>query len=150
MELNNVIEMIKEGMRRIEEDDRFNYEDANVIINAPLALVQVNLKSRYETYKKVIFALEKVKEVEVKDGNKIVIVSKKTRETEEFSFFESSVETSFEDGDEAFKHMVQFFFSWLKGRQEVPYEAVTTLLDDVYFGGAELKLGDAVEVQNEL
>lgn len=81
-------------------------------------------------------------------GNKIVIISEKTRETENLSFFETSIETSFEDGNEAFKHMVQFFFSWLKGRQDVPYEAVTTLLDNVYFGGSELKLGDAVEIQD--
>lgn len=148
MELNNVIEMIKEGMRRIEEDERVQCAPASVKTNAPLALIQINLKSKYEAYKHVLFALEKVKQAEVKDGNKIVILSKKTRETDELSFFESSVETSFEDGDEAFRHMVQFFFSWLKGRQEVPYEAVTTLLDDVYFGGAELKLGDAVEVRD--
>lgn len=83
------------------------------------------------------------------DGNRITIISKKMRETEHLSFFETSIETNFEDGNEAFKHMVQFFFSWLKGRQEIPYEAVTTLLDEVYFGSAELKLGDAVEMQNE-
>lgn len=115
--------------------------------NAAIAKVQIafdEIKAIEATMK----ALEKVKQMEVKDGNKIVIVSKKTRETEHLSFFETSVETSFEDGNEAFKHMVQFFFSWLKGRQEVPYEAVTTLLDNVYFGGSELKLSDAVEVQD--
>jgi hypothetical protein len=81
--------------------------------------------------------------------SKITIIAEKTRETEEFSFFETSIETNFEDTI-AFKHMVQYFFTWLKQRQEVPYEAVTTLLDDVYFGNAELKLGDAKEVQDEL
>ncbi len=77
-------------------------------------------------------------------SNKIIITSEKTRETEHFSFFETSIQTSFEDMV-AFKHMVQYFFTWLKLRQEVPYEALTTLLDDVYFGNGELKLGDAKE-----
>ena len=49
--------------QKIEDDERFHYPAAQVQINAPLALIQVSLKSRRQAIKEVKAMLEK-KEVE--------------------------------------------------------------------------------------
>lgn len=61
MQLDDVIETVKNDMKQIDEDERFHYEPANVFINAPLALQQVSMKSAYGAYEKVLFLLQKVK-----------------------------------------------------------------------------------------
>ena len=37
---------IKKYLEEIEKDERLSYPDANVFVNAPLALIQVELKNK--------------------------------------------------------------------------------------------------------
>jgi hypothetical protein len=46
-------EILKE-IKIIEDDPRFSYPDANVEINAPLALIQMGMKTRRDTLKWVL------------------------------------------------------------------------------------------------
>lgn len=56
---------IKDEIAEIESDERYHYASASVFINAPLALIQTEMKAKMNAYKGV---LEKVKELEgVKD-----------------------------------------------------------------------------------
>jgi hypothetical protein len=49
----------------VENDERYHYASASVFINAPLALIQTEMKAKLNAYKGV---LEKIKELEgVKD-----------------------------------------------------------------------------------
>ncbi|AVX45022.1 hypothetical protein [Campylobacter concisus] len=56
---------IKDEIAEIENDERYHYASASVLINAPLALIQTEMRAKMNAYKGV---LEKVKELEgVKD-----------------------------------------------------------------------------------
>lgn len=56
---------IKSEIAEIEADERYHYASASVFINAPLALIQTEMKAKLNAYKGV---LEKIKELEgVKD-----------------------------------------------------------------------------------
>ena len=56
---------IKDEIAEIEADERYHYASASVLINAPLALIQTEMRAKMDAYKSV---LEKVKELEgVKD-----------------------------------------------------------------------------------
>jgi hypothetical protein len=44
-------EKIQAMIDRIEKDDRYNYEPASVQINAPLALIQVEMKAQVRALK---------------------------------------------------------------------------------------------------
>ena len=57
---------IKDEIAEIEADERYHYATASVLINdAPLALIQTEMKAKLNAYKSV---LEKIKELEgVKD-----------------------------------------------------------------------------------
>lgn len=56
---------IKDEIAEIEADERYHYASASVLINAPLALIQTEMRAKMNAYKGV---LEKVKELEgVKD-----------------------------------------------------------------------------------
>lgn len=56
---------IKDEIAEIEADERYHYASASVFINAPLALIQTEMRAKMNAYKGV---LEKVKELEgVKD-----------------------------------------------------------------------------------
>lgn len=39
---------VQAKLAEIEADERFHYKAANVLVNAPLALIQVELKARHE------------------------------------------------------------------------------------------------------
>lgn len=45
------------GIAEVEADPRFGYSPARVDVNAPLALIQVDLKARRLAYKAVLDAL---------------------------------------------------------------------------------------------
>lgn len=66
MILDDVIEAIEDAMKRIDEDERFHYEPANVFSNAILALIQADLNAQMKAYKQVLFLLQKLKESEGK------------------------------------------------------------------------------------
>ena len=51
--MSKLEEWIDEQIKEVEEDERFHYKPANVIINAPLALIQVGLDSQMRVLKKV-------------------------------------------------------------------------------------------------
>ena len=56
---------IKDEIAEIEADERYHYATASVLINAPLAFIQTEMKAKMNAYKGV---LEKVKELEgIKD-----------------------------------------------------------------------------------
>lgn len=56
---------IKDEIAEIKADERYHYATASVLINAPLALIQTEMRAKMNAYKSV---LEKVKELEgVKD-----------------------------------------------------------------------------------
>ena len=56
---------IKDEIAEIEADERYHYSSASVLINAPLALIQTEMRAKMNAYKSI---LEKVKELEgVKD-----------------------------------------------------------------------------------
>ena len=56
---------IKDEIAEIETDERYHYASASVFINAPLALIQTEMKAKLNAYKGI---LEKIKELEgVKD-----------------------------------------------------------------------------------
>lgn len=65
MQLNDVIEAVEDAIKRIDEDERFHYEPANVFVNAPLALIQTDLRAQMKSYKQVLLILQKLKESEV-------------------------------------------------------------------------------------
>lgn len=43
----------------VEGDERHHYPDANVIVNAPLALIQVQLEQRKRTAKEILKELQR-------------------------------------------------------------------------------------------
>ena len=53
-----IILRIKEEIAEIEADERYSYPPADVFINAPLALIQVELKARRNAFKTVLEMLE--------------------------------------------------------------------------------------------
>ena len=53
---------IKDEIAEIEADERYHYASASVFINAPLALIQTEMKAKLNAYKGV---LEKIKELNV-------------------------------------------------------------------------------------
>jgi hypothetical protein len=56
---------IKDEIAEIENDERYHYATASVLINAPLALIQTEMRAKMNAYKGV---LKKIKELEgVKD-----------------------------------------------------------------------------------
>ena len=52
---------IKDEFAEIENDERYHYATASVLINAPLALIQTEMKAKLNAYKGV---LKKIKELE--------------------------------------------------------------------------------------
>ena len=52
---------IKSEIAEIEADECYHYATASVLINAPLALIQTEMRAKMNAYKSV---LEKVKELE--------------------------------------------------------------------------------------
>lgn len=61
---NNIKLWIVKQIGEIERDERYHYEPADVFINAPLALIQVDLKSRMRTLKQALAVLMKAEENE--------------------------------------------------------------------------------------
>lgn len=61
--MNGVIKKLQKyidaEIEEIEADERYHYEDAAVQINAPLALIQVSLKSRMRMLKDFREVLDK-------------------------------------------------------------------------------------------
>ena len=45
---------IREQIAKIEADERYSYPPADVFVNAPLAMVQVDMKAKVQAYKKVL------------------------------------------------------------------------------------------------
>ena len=41
-----MIDEVREKIKEIEEDPRYSYPDAEIFINAPLALIQVDMKAK--------------------------------------------------------------------------------------------------------
>ena len=52
---------IKEEIAGIKNDKRYHYATANVLANAPLALIQTQMKAKVNAYESV---LKKIKELE--------------------------------------------------------------------------------------
>lgn len=52
---------VKDEIAEIENDERYHYASASVFINAPLALIQTEMRAKMNAYKSV---LEKIKEFE--------------------------------------------------------------------------------------
>lgn len=46
-------EYVEAGIKRIEADERYHYEPANVVINAPLALEQLVMQTEMQVFKAV-------------------------------------------------------------------------------------------------
>ena len=46
-------EFINKEMKKIEDDERYHYKPALAIVNAPLALIQVEMESRMRTLKQI-------------------------------------------------------------------------------------------------
>ncbi len=61
-EQNMVIEKIQDMITEIEKDDRFKAEPAAVQVNAPLALIQVELSTKRTVLKSVLKMLKEEKE----------------------------------------------------------------------------------------
>lgn len=61
MSVDDVIEVIEDAMKRIDEDERFHYEPASVFSNAILALIQTDLNAQMKAYKQVLLLLQKMK-----------------------------------------------------------------------------------------
>ncbi len=51
--MSKLKEWVNKQIKEIDADERFHYKPANVIINAPLALIQVELDSKMQILKKV-------------------------------------------------------------------------------------------------
>jgi hypothetical protein len=49
---------LEERLKEIESDERLSYADANILINAPLALIQLELKTKRDTLKWVLEVLK--------------------------------------------------------------------------------------------
>ncbi len=49
-----ILDYLNEEIYKIEKDNRFNYPKSNVQVNAPLALIQVDLTARHRALKDVI------------------------------------------------------------------------------------------------
>ena len=45
----DVLKWLEVEIGKIEADERFHYEPANIDTNAPLALIQVTMKTRFDT-----------------------------------------------------------------------------------------------------
>lgn len=61
MNLAEVKKALKEEIAKIEADDRYRAKSALVQVNAPLALIQVDLGARRQAYKNVLTMLLTVK-----------------------------------------------------------------------------------------
>jgi len=53
---------IKDEISEIEADERYHYASASVFINAPLALIQTEMKAKLNAYKGVLEKLESLKD----------------------------------------------------------------------------------------
>ena len=51
--LSKTREFIKDEIAKIEADERYHYKPALVEVNAPLALIQVEMGSRMQTLKEI-------------------------------------------------------------------------------------------------
>lgn len=49
------LERVEERLAEVEDDDRLGYDDADVQVNAPLALIQTSLKAKRDSMR---FALD--------------------------------------------------------------------------------------------
>lgn len=70
---DRVLAPLREAMlaeaREIDADERFHYPCANVVINAPLALVQLDMETRLRTYHKLLDIIGyEGPEMEIKQG----------------------------------------------------------------------------------
>jgi len=63
--VDHVKEQVSKKLKQIEADERFHYPPANVLINAPLALIQVDLHAQHQTLTWVL-SLKNEKEVYAK------------------------------------------------------------------------------------
>lgn len=55
---DTILEWVDVRIREIDDDERHHYERANVVINAPLALVQLEMSSRMLTLRQLRKFLE--------------------------------------------------------------------------------------------
>ena len=58
--LRKVREEMAQVVQRIQEDERFHYPPADTDVNAPLALIQVEMKARYHLAKRWLAALDAI------------------------------------------------------------------------------------------
>lgn len=49
---------IEEAIKEIESDERYNYPPANVFVNAPLALIQIEMKGRVTAFKQALLLID--------------------------------------------------------------------------------------------
>jgi hypothetical protein len=61
VKLSEAKQVLKAQIAEIERDDRYKAKAALVQVNAPLALIQVEMKSRVHAYKFALSLLDKVK-----------------------------------------------------------------------------------------
>ena len=54
---------IQQEIDKIESDDRYNYPPANIMINAPLAIIQIEMKSRHKALTEVFTLLKEEEEM---------------------------------------------------------------------------------------
>ena len=46
--------IIQSKISEIENNTRFHYSPASVLINAPLAIIQIGLKTKHQTYSEIL------------------------------------------------------------------------------------------------
>jgi hypothetical protein len=57
MKAGQIIYLIKEEIKLIEADERYNYPCATIKENAPLALIQYNLEGKVQVLNKLLFKI---------------------------------------------------------------------------------------------
>jgi len=62
--IDKLVEELKDAIESITSDERYHYSPAQVHINAPLALIQVAMKSRVDALNLVLDRIEKLREAE--------------------------------------------------------------------------------------
>ena len=58
MNAEELKEYIQSEIEKIKTDERYSYPPADIFINAPLALIQVDMKARVRVLEKILKVLE--------------------------------------------------------------------------------------------
>ena len=69
MKLARLEGYLEEGIKQIEKDNRFHYPKATILVNAPLALIQLEMETQHKIYIKILGMLKTVPKEVLKAKN---------------------------------------------------------------------------------